>query len=41
MITNRPYTSLFIKTGDWTLYKLIFEVIPRFSPTNIARNSEP
>jgi hypothetical protein len=41
MITNRPYTSLFIEEGGWTLYKLISELIPRFSPTNIARNSEP
>jgi hypothetical protein len=41
MITNRPYTSLFIEEGGWTLYKLIFELIPRFSATNIAKNSEP
>jgi hypothetical protein len=30
MITNRPYTSLFIEEGGWTLYKLIPELIPRF-----------
>jgi hypothetical protein len=41
MITNRSYTSLFIEEGGWTLYKLISEFIPRFSPTNIAKNSEP
>jgi hypothetical protein len=28
MITNRPYTSLFIEEGGWTLYKLIPELIP-------------
>jgi hypothetical protein len=28
MITNRPYTSLFIEEGGWTLYKLISELIP-------------
>jgi hypothetical protein len=28
MITNRPYTSLFIEKGDWTLYKLISELFP-------------
>jgi hypothetical protein len=26
---NRSYTSLFIDEGGWTLYKLIFELIPR------------
>jgi hypothetical protein len=30
MITTRPYTSLFIEEGGWTLYKLISELIPRF-----------
>jgi hypothetical protein len=28
MITNRPYTSLFIEEGGWTLYKLISELFP-------------
>jgi hypothetical protein len=28
LITNRPYTSLFIEEGGWTLYKLISELIP-------------
>jgi hypothetical protein len=37
MMINRPYTSLFIEEGDWTLYKLISELIPRFSATNIAK----
>jgi hypothetical protein len=41
VITNRSYTSLFIEEGGWKLYKIISELIPRFSPTNIARNSEP
>ena len=34
MITNRPYTSLFIEEGGWTLYKLIF----RANSTNLANN---
>jgi hypothetical protein len=41
MIINRPYTYLFIEEGGWTIYKLISELIPRFLPTNIARNLEP
>jgi hypothetical protein len=28
IVTNRPYTSLFIEEGGWTLYKLISELIP-------------
>jgi hypothetical protein len=27
--------------GGWTRYQQNSELIPRFSPTNIARNSEP
>jgi hypothetical protein len=34
MITNRPYTSLFIEEGGWTLYKLIFRV----NSANLANN---
>jgi hypothetical protein len=41
IITNRSYTSLFIEKGGWTLYKLISELIPRFSATNITKNPEP
>jgi hypothetical protein len=28
LITHRPYTSLFIEEGGWTLYKLISKLIP-------------
>jgi hypothetical protein len=34
MITNRPYTSLFIEEGGWTLYKLI----SRANSANLANN---
>jgi hypothetical protein len=30
------YLSIY-RGGGWTLYKLISELIPRFSPTNIAK----
>jgi hypothetical protein len=34
MITNRPYTSVFIEEGGWTLYKLI----SRANSANLANN---
>jgi hypothetical protein len=34
MITNRPYTSLFIEEGGWTLYTTDF----RANSANIANN---
>ena len=34
MITNRPYTSLFIEEWGWTLYKLI----SRANSVNLANN---
>jgi hypothetical protein len=34
MITNWPYTSVFIEEGDWTLYKLI----SRANCANLANN---
>jgi hypothetical protein len=34
MITNWPYTSLFIEEGGWTLYKLI----SRANSANLANN---
>jgi hypothetical protein len=34
MITNRPYTSVFIEEGGWTLYKLI----SRANSVNLANN---
>jgi hypothetical protein len=34
MIANRPYTSLFIEEGGWTLYKLI----SRANSVNLANN---
>jgi hypothetical protein len=34
MITNQPYTSVFIEEGGWTLYKLISQT----NSTNLANN---
>jgi hypothetical protein len=41
MITNRPYTSVFIEEGAGHVTNKLPELIPRISLTNTARNSEP
>jgi hypothetical protein len=41
MITNRPYTSLFIEERGWTLYTTDFRANSANLANNVAQNSEP